>query len=186
MICCNHKSKAFGIKFITQLGNGNHKTGMLDLGKKFINLGTLSPRFPFFLKDGEHLLQRIKKLAEKECMLALVVKGHLDMLGIGNMTSRVAFTGIMVTQGKHVMTTILMTHNGTNPVLSEFTSEIADQRGVDMVRIGLIVLTGERSMSNHPLSEGKVLHSVFRFFFFMNNNIQYAKGTPLMPGITER
>ena len=59
---------------------------MLDLGKKLINLGTLSQRLPF-IKDGEHFLQGIEELAERECVLALLVKGHLDMLGIGNMMS---------------------------------------------------------------------------------------------------
>ena len=172
MIHHDCKSNAFSTELIMQLGDGCHKTRMLDLGKKFINLGMLSKRLPFFIKDGEHLLQRIKKLAEWKCMLALVVKGCLDMLGTGKTMSQVAFASIMVMQGEHVTMTILMTCDGTNPILCEFTLEISSQKGVNAMRIGSIVLTSEQSTSSYLPSEGKVLCSVFRFFFFVNNICQ--------------
>ena len=105
-------------------------------------------------------------------MLALVVKSGLDMLGISNRVNRVAFTGIMVVQSNHVMTTILMMHDEMDSVLSKFALEQTSQEGVDAMRIGLVVLAFEQSMSNHPLSEGKVLHSIFRIFFFVNNICQ--------------
>ena len=59
MICHNHKSNAFGIELVMQLGNGHCKTRMLNLGKKFIDLGSLGKRPPFFLENGEFLLHGI-------------------------------------------------------------------------------------------------------------------------------
>ena len=169
MICHNHKSNTFGIELVMQLGNGHHKTGMLNLSKKFVDFDLLSKMLLFFfLKQCEHLLHGIKKLAKRKCALTLVVEGHLDTLGIGNLASRVAFASIMVMQSEHVMT-IFMMCDGMDPDLSKFALEKASQKGVDTMGIGLILLTFEQSTSNHLLGEGKVLCSVFRFYFFMNN-----------------
>ena len=50
VICHDQESNTFHVELEMQLGYGSHKTRMLDLGKKFINLGTLSKRLPFFKK----------------------------------------------------------------------------------------------------------------------------------------
>ena len=76
-------------------------------------------------------------------MLALVMKCSLNMLGIGNMMSQVTFTGIVIVQYKHVMTTILITCDGMDPFLFEFTLEITCQKSVTAMRIGFIILTSE-------------------------------------------
>ena len=92
---------------------------MLDFGEKLINFGSFSKRLSF-LEDGKHLLHGIKELAEGKCMLALVMEGRPDPIGIRNVTSRVAFACIMVMQSDHVTTTILMTCQMMNPVLNQF------------------------------------------------------------------
>ena len=76
MVSCDCDGNAFSVKLIMQLGDGRCEIRLLDLGKELVNLGSFSESFPFFLKeDCEHLLHRIKKLAEGKCMLTLVMEG---------------------------------------------------------------------------------------------------------------
>ena len=59
MIHYNHKSNAFSVKLVMQLCDGHCETGMLNLGEKFVDLGSFGKRLPFFLENGEHLLHGV-------------------------------------------------------------------------------------------------------------------------------
>ena len=83
--------------------------------------------------------------------------------------SRTAFACIMVMQGDHVTTTILIMCQRTNPDLSQLTLKETGKMGVDTMGIGLEILTSEWGMGNDVFGKGKVLCIIFEVFNFANN-----------------